>query len=71
MQINQFTVSKVSFAIYLLMYFVQNCQCSIYVVLDDPLSAVDAVVAKEIFENCIKTHLKDKTVLLITSGIQV
>lgn len=43
---------------------------SIYL-LDDPLSAVDSVVAQEIFEKCIKTHLKDKTVLLITNSIQV
>ncbi|XP_076037140.1 ATP-binding cassette sub-family C member 5-like isoform X2 [Oratosquilla oratoria] len=34
--------------------------------LDDPLSAVDTKVAKHIFNHCIKTALKDRTVLLIT-----
>ena len=39
--------------------------------LDDPLSAVDARVAKHIFNKCIKGKLADKTVLLVTHGIQV
>lgn len=39
--------------------------------LDDPLSAVDARVAKHIFSKCIKGQLRDKTVLLVTHGIQV
>ncbi|KAF5288561.1 hypothetical protein FQA39_LY15340 [Lamprigera yunnana] len=38
--------------------------------LDDPLSAVDAHVGKEIFENCIRTFLKDKTVILVTHQLQ-
>lgn len=38
--------------------------------LDDPLSAVDASVAKHIFENCIKGFLKDKAVILVTHQIQ-
>lgn len=38
--------------------------------LDDPLSAVDARVAKHIFNKCIKGALANKTVLLVTHGIQ-
>lgn len=36
------------------------------VLLDDPLSAVDPEVARSIFENCIRTVLKDKIVILVT-----
>jgi ABC-type nitrate/sulfonate/bicarbonate transport system, ATPase component len=39
--------------------------------LDDPLSAVDAQVARNIFSRCIKNKLNGKTVLLVTHGIQV
>ena len=39
--------------------------------LDDPLSAVDTKVGKEIFDKYIKEALKDKTVLLVTHGMQV
>jgi len=38
--------------------------------LDDPLSAVDAQVAKHIFEKCIKHYLKDKCVILVTHQLQ-
>lgn len=38
--------------------------------LDDPLSAVDASVAKHIFEQCIKEFLKTKTVILVTHQLQ-
>ncbi|KAJ3652255.1 hypothetical protein Zmor_018236 [Zophobas morio] len=38
--------------------------------LDDPLSAVDAHVGKQIFENCIRNYLKNKTTILITHQIQ-
>ncbi|KAF5286351.1 hypothetical protein FQR65_LT12645 [Abscondita terminalis] len=38
--------------------------------LDDPLSAVDTHVGKKIFENCIKTLLKGKTVVLVTHQLQ-
>jgi ABC-type multidrug transport system fused ATPase/permease subunit len=38
--------------------------------LDDPLSAVDASVAKHIFEQCIKGFLKSKTVILVTHQLQ-
>jgi energy-coupling factor transporter ATP-binding protein EcfA2 len=39
--------------------------------LDDPLSAVDAKVARNIFNRCIKNKLQDKTILLVTHGMQV
>ncbi|PIK35517.1 putative multidrug resistance-associated protein 5, partial [Apostichopus japonicus] len=38
--------------------------------LDDPLSAVDAHVGQHIFEQCLKTALKDKTVLFVTHQLQ-
>lgn len=38
--------------------------------LDDPLSAVDAHVAKHLFEQCIQQYLKDKTIILVTHQIQ-
>ena len=38
--------------------------------LDDPLSAVDAEVAKHIFERCIKRYLHDKCVILVTHQLQ-
>ncbi|XP_023227424.1 multidrug resistance-associated protein 4-like [Centruroides sculpturatus] len=38
--------------------------------LDDPLSAVDVPVAKEIFEKCIIEYLKDKICILVTHQIQ-
>ncbi|XP_074596214.1 ATP-binding cassette sub-family C member 4-like [Brevipalpus obovatus] len=34
--------------------------------LDDPLSAVDARVAKQIFTKCIKNFLSSKTIILVT-----
>ena len=37
--------------------------------LDDPLSSVDANVAKEIFQKCIREHLKNKIVLLVTQDL--
>ena len=39
--------------------------------LDDPLSAVDAKVAKTIFQKYVHGALKDKTVLLVSHGLQV
>ncbi|KAK4879109.1 hypothetical protein RN001_007255 [Aquatica leii] len=38
--------------------------------LDDPLSAVDTHVGKQIFEDCIRTFLKNKTVILVTHQLQ-
>lgn len=38
--------------------------------LDDPLSAVDSVVAKHIFKHCISGFLKDKAVILATHQTQ-
>lgn len=40
-------------------------RANIYI-LDDPLSAVDSVVGKHIFDNCIKDFLKDKLCILVT-----
>ena len=37
---------------------------------DDPFSALDAYVSKNIFEKVIKKYLKGKTVLLITHALQ-
>ena len=39
--------------------------------LDDPLSAVDTSVGAHIFEHAIKGVLKQKTVVLVTHGLQV
>ena len=44
-------------------------EANIYL-LDDPLSAVDAHVAKHIFRHCIKEFLAGKTVLLVTHQVQ-
>jgi ATP-binding cassette, subfamily C (CFTR/MRP), member 4 len=38
-------------------------------ILDDPISAVDAKVAKLIFENCLRPLAKEKTVILVTHQI--
>ncbi|XP_067141332.1 ATP-binding cassette subfamily C member 4-like [Centruroides vittatus] len=39
-------------------------------ILDDPLSAVDAPVAKHIFEKCIMGHLKNKIRILATHQVR-
>ncbi|XP_004417106.1 PREDICTED: ATP-binding cassette sub-family C member 11 [Odobenus rosmarus divergens] len=38
--------------------------------LDDPLSAVDTLIGKHIFEECIKKMLRRKTVILVTHQLQ-
>lgn len=38
--------------------------------LDDPLSAVDTSVGKQLFENCINGFLKQKCVILVTHQLQ-
>ncbi|KAJ3634109.1 hypothetical protein MTP99_011017 [Tenebrio molitor] len=38
--------------------------------LDDPLSAVDAHVGKQLFDNCISGYLKNKCTVLVTHQIQ-
>ncbi|XP_046390511.1 ATP-binding cassette sub-family C member 5-like [Ischnura elegans] len=40
------------------------------ILLDDPLSAVDARVARRIFEYCIRGALKDRTILFATHSLQ-
>lgn len=44
-------------------------QADIYL-LDDPLSAVDTLVGKHIFDHCIKKFLKDKICILVTHQVQ-
>eukprot|EP01108_Squamamoeba_japonica_P006514 TRINITY_DN531_c0_g1_i2.p2 TRINITY_DN531_c0_g1~~TRINITY_DN531_c0_g1_i2.p2 ORF type:complete len:272 (+),score=62.41 TRINITY_DN531_c0_g1_i2:1081-1896(+) len=39
------------------------------IIMDDPLSALDAHVAREIFENLIMGSLSDKTILLVTNQL--
>ncbi|XP_068082958.1 ATP-binding cassette sub-family C member 4-like [Anabrus simplex] len=39
-------------------------------ILDDPLSAVDSQVGKQIFSSCIKDFLKNKTRILVTHQLQ-
>ena len=39
--------------------------------LDDPLSAVDAHVGQHMFQKCLKGLLKEKTILLVTHQLQV
>ena len=39
--------------------------------LDDPLSAVDAKVGQHIFHQCVRGALRDKTVVLVSHGVQV
>ena len=39
--------------------------------LDDPLSALDTRVSKEIFHKCIKGQLLGKTIILVTHQLQV
>lgn len=39
------------------------------VLLDDPISALDANVKKKIFENVLLEHLKEKTIILVTHAI--
>ncbi|KAG5883223.1 hypothetical protein JTB14_011415 [Gonioctena quinquepunctata] len=39
-------------------------------ILDDPLSAVDTHVGKQLFEDCISGYLKDKCTILVTHQLQ-
>lgn len=44
-------------------------QADIYL-LDDPLSAVDTHVGKQLFEQCVTGYLKNKIVILVTHQLQ-
>lgn len=44
-------------------------QADIYL-LDDPLSAVDTHVGKQLFDDCVTGYLREKTVILITHQLQ-
>lgn len=44
-------------------------ECNIYL-LDDCLSSLDAHVSQHVFEECVKTFLKDKICVLVTHHIQ-
>lgn len=44
-------------------------QADIYL-LDDPLSAVDTLVGKHIYDKCIKQFLRDKVCILVTHQVQ-
>ena len=37
---------------------------------DDPLSALDAKVAREVYDMCIRGHLKGKTIVLVTNRVE-
>ena len=39
--------------------------------MDDPLSAVDPHVGKQIFENCIRKMLRNQAVIFVTHQLQV
>ena len=39
------------------------------ILLDDPISALDANVKKMIFKNLLLTHLKNKTRILVTHAV--
>ncbi|CAK0780401.1 hypothetical protein CVIRNUC_005040 [Coccomyxa viridis] len=40
------------------------------ILLDDPLSALDAQVAREVFNRCLMGELREKTVILVTNQLQ-
>lgn len=44
-------------------------KASIYL-LDDPLSAVDAHVGRHLFDQCMRTFLRGKTIILVTHQLQ-
>jgi len=41
-----------------------------YILMDDPLSALDPQVGKKLFDECIVKLMKNKTRILITNGLQ-
>ena len=48
----------------------QVSRCADTYLLDDSLSAVDALVGKHLFQNCIQGFLKNKSVILVTHQLK-
>ena len=65
-----YTSSNTDFHVFLARAIYAENESDIYL-LDDPLSAVDTSVGAHIFEHAIKGVLEEKTVILVTHGLQV
>ena len=65
-----YTSTNTDFPAFLARAIYAENESDIYL-LDDPLSAVDTSVGAHIFEHAIKGVLEDKTVILVTHGLQV
>ena len=65
-----YTSTNTNFLTFLARAIYAENESDIYL-LDDPLSAVDTSVGAHIFEHAIKGVLEEKTVILVTHGLQV